>query len=154
VIDSGAELAQLLLGGFRVLVEQAQDELARRGHPGVRPVHEFALRAVAGGADTTSELARGLGVSKQAAGKTVSALLEWGYLEQRDDERDARRKRLTVTARGRELLSLGQAIFDTLREQWAGRIGPEELDALQAHLRALVESTPARFDTAGWMSAP
>jgi len=43
----GADLALLLLGGFRFMAEEAKDRLAARGYPGVRPAHDFALRAVA-----------------------------------------------------------------------------------------------------------
>ncbi|WP_018332552.1 MarR family winged helix-turn-helix transcriptional regulator [Actinomycetospora chiangmaiensis] len=154
MVNEGAELALLLLGGFRALVEQAQEQLEQHGHPGVRPVHEFALRAVAEGAGTTSELARELGVTKQAAAKTVAFLLERGYLDQGHDAHDARRKTLAVTQLGNDLLTLGQQLFDGLRERWAARIGDRELDAIQSHLRDLVSTGTTRFDTAGWLSAP
>jgi DNA-binding MarR family transcriptional regulator len=154
VLSRGAELALLLLGGFRVLVEQGQVELERHGHPGIRPVHEFALRAVSEGASATSELGRRLGVTKQAAAKTVAFLLDRGYLRQDADEHDARRKILTVTPLGTELLVTGQQLFDGLREQWAARIGEDELDLLQSQLRELVATDTTRFDTAGWLSSP
>lgn len=150
MVGDGAQLALLLLGGFRVLVEQAQEELERRGHPGIRPVHEFALRAVSEGARSTSELGRRLGVSKQAAAKSVAFLLRRGYLEQAADGQDARRKLLTVTPHGTALLATGQQIVDDLRAQWAARIGEDELDALQARLHELVATETTRFDTAGW----
>jgi len=83
--SQGAELALLLLGGFHSMVDVVVDELDRRGHPGVRPVHEFALRAIDGGADTASELGRRLDVSKQAAAKTIAALQRLGYVERAPD---------------------------------------------------------------------
>ena len=70
----GAELALLLLGGFHSMTDEVIAELADRGHPGVRPVHEFALRAIDTGADTASELGRRLSVSRQAAAKTITAM--------------------------------------------------------------------------------
>ena len=57
---SGADLALLLLGGFRSLVDGATAELARRGYEDVRPVHDFAMRAIAAGAGNASELGRRL----------------------------------------------------------------------------------------------
>src|ERR1035441_10142144 len=96
---SGADLALLLLGGFRSLVDTATAELARRGYEDVRPVHAFAMRAIAAGAGNAgepracykdlrpvhafamraiaagagnaSDLGRRLSVSKQAAAKTI-----------------------------------------------------------------------------------
>lgn len=150
----GADLALLLLGGFRVLVEEVQDGLERHGHPGIRPVHEFALSAVDEGASSTSELGRRLGVSKQAAAKTATFLLDRGYLTQGSDDRDGRRRPLAVTARGTEMLAIGQQLFDDLRVRWAARIGHDELDTLEAHLRELVSSAPTRFDTASWLAPP
>ena len=38
---SGADLALLLLGGFRSLADAASVELAERGHEKIRPVHDF-----------------------------------------------------------------------------------------------------------------
>jgi DNA-binding MarR family transcriptional regulator len=150
---SGADLALLLLGGFRSLVDDAHDELARRGYEDVRPVHDFAMRAIAAGADNASELGRRLSVSKQAAAKTIAVLQERGYVARDTDPLDARRKRLQVTDLGYEVMRQGEAIFDELRDRWERQIGPAELERLEAHLAALVgTSSPIRFDTPGWMA--
>ncbi|GAA0349027.1 MarR family winged helix-turn-helix transcriptional regulator [Actinoallomurus spadix] len=149
---SGADLALLLLGGFRALVDSAITELAERGHPDVRPVHDFALRAIAAGADSASELGRRLSITKQSAAKTIQVLQERGYVTRRPDPHDARRKRLQVTPLGFEVLREGEAIFDELREQWAKQIGTAELESIEKHLTALVGAQPVRFDTPGWIA--
>ncbi len=149
---SGADLALLLLGGFRSLVDAAIAELARRGYEDVRPVHDFAMRAIAAGADNASELGRRLSVSKQAAAKTIAVLQERGYVARDTDPLDARRKRLQVTALGFEVLHQGEAIFDELRDQWERQIGSAQLESLERHLAALVSDPPVRFDTPGWMT--
>jgi len=137
--SKGAELALLLLGGFHSMVDDVVSGLASRGHADVRPVHEFALRAIDAGADTASELGRRLSVSKQAAAKTIAALQQLGYVEREVDPNDARRKRLRVTPHGYELMAIGSALFDDVRERWAAQIGTRQLDAIQAHLGQLVE---------------
>lgn len=149
---SGAELASLMLAGFRTLVDAAMEELARRGHPDFRPVHEYALLAIAAGAASASDLGRSLSVSKQAAAKTIATLERRGYLSVETDPEDARRKRLQVTDRGREAMRTGAAIFDELRAEWARTIGGERLDSLEADLETLVGASPLRFDTPGWMT--
>jgi DNA-binding MarR family transcriptional regulator len=149
---SGADLALLLLGGFRSLVDAATAELARRGYEDVRPVHDFAMRAIAAGAGNASELGRRLSVSKQAAAKTIAVLQERGYVTRDTDPRHARRMRLQVTPLGFEVLRQGEAIFDELRDQWERQIGTAQLESLETHLAALVGDQPVRFDTAGWMS--
>jgi DNA-binding MarR family transcriptional regulator len=149
---SGADLALLLLGGFRTLVDAATAELARRGYEDVRPVHDFAMRAIADGADTAAELARSLSIAKQSAAKTIAVLEERGWVAGATDPRDARRRRLQVTDLGFEVLHTGEAIFDELRAQWARQIGTTELEVLEKQLAALVGAVPVRFDTPGWIT--
>ncbi|MFI8992365.1 MarR family winged helix-turn-helix transcriptional regulator [Streptomyces antimycoticus] len=119
---------------------------------GVRPVHEFALRNIDAGADTASELGRRLSVSKQAAAKTIAALQQLGYVIREVDPDDARRKRVQVTPRGHEMMTIGGALFDEVRNRWAAQIGVLRLDVLEGYLARLVERRPvsaddlARFD--------
>jgi DNA-binding MarR family transcriptional regulator len=148
---SGAKLALLLLAGFRALVEHAQCELAVRGYPHVRPVHEFAMRAIASGADTAAELARRLQVSRQAAAKTVAILESRGYVATADDPHDGRRKRLIVTDRGLDLLREGEAVITEMRDRWAAEIGTPLLEEMEDRLTELV-GEPLLDDAPGWLA--
>ena len=149
---SGADLALLMLGGFRSLVDAATIELAAHGYEDVRPVHDFALRAIAAGADSTSELGRRMAVTKQGAARTVAVLEERGYVVREVDPADARRRRLEVTDRGFAMLREGERIFDELREQWRQRIGPAKLAELESLLTELVGDKTVRLDAPGWVS--
>src|SRR6202161_426748 len=144
---SGADLALLLLGGFRVLVDDAVLELAERGYEDVRPVHDFAMRAIAAGADNASELGRRLSVSKQTAAKTVAVLEERGDGGRGEDPLDARRKRLQVTALGFEVMRVGEAVFDELRDEWRKKIGSKQLERLESDLAALVGASTVHVET-------
>ncbi len=149
---SGANLALLLLGGFRALAEAGSAELAARGFERIRPIHDFAMHSILAGADTTSELARQLGVSKQAAAKTVAFLEAEGYVTSDADPRDSRRRRLQITDAGHALMLTGQQVFDELRDRWAERIGAGELDRVEAALVDLGVALPTRLDAPGWLS--
>jgi DNA-binding MarR family transcriptional regulator len=152
VSRSGADLALLLLGGFRVLVDDVVAELAARGYEDVRPVHDFAMRAIAAGADNASELGRRLSISKQAAAKTVAILEERGYVARAADPLDARRKRLQVTDLGFAVMREGEAVFDELRNKWKQQIGAEQLERLESDLRTLVGTSQVRVDAPGWIA--
>jgi hypothetical protein len=65
--SAGYELPLLLFGGFRTLIDQLHAQLARQGHPNIRPAHGFAMQAIGLQGATASEVGRRLGVSKQAA---------------------------------------------------------------------------------------
>src|SRR5271155_5110245 len=149
---SGADLALLLLGGFRILVDDVILELTERGYDDVRPVHDFAMRAIAAGADNASELGRRLSGSKQTAAKTVAVLEERGYVARDVDPIDARRKRLQVTALGFEVMRVGEVVFDELRDKWKRKIGAEQLERLEFDLAALVGASPVRVETPGWIA--
>jgi DNA-binding MarR family transcriptional regulator len=144
--SEGAELALLLLGGFHSMTDEVIAALADRGHPNVRAVHEFALRAIDTGADTASELGRRLSVSKQAAAKTIATLERMEYVRLEPDPTDGRRRRIRVTPHGRDMVAVGSALFDDVRARWAAQIGAQELDALQAHLRRVATARPLTSD--------
>lgn len=146
---SGADLALLLLGGFRVLAERARAELATRGFEDVRPGHEFALRAILAGADNASDLGRRTSVSKQAAAKTIAVLEQRGYVARESDAADGRRMRLLVTDHGHAMLRTGERIFDDLRADWEKQVGVAALAAVEESLRALVGDDGVRLDSPG-----
>ena len=145
----GFELPLRLLLGFRVLIDALHAELAREGHPEVRPVHGFVLQAVGSGT-TAVELGRRLGVTKQAAAKHLDFLERRGYLERCTDPEDARRRPVRLTARGLDCLDRSARIFDDLRASWAERLGEERLRALEDDLRAVTPAQAFRLDLPGW----
>jgi DNA-binding MarR family transcriptional regulator len=149
---SGAELALLLLGAYRRMVDDVVAGLSAQGYPDVRPVHDFAMRAIAAGADSASELGRRMSVSKQAAAKTIAVLVERGYVDREADPEDARRKRLEVTPLGFEVMRVGEALFEELRESFAREIGASDVAALEAALRTLVGDSAVRIEAPGWVS--
>jgi len=149
---TGADLALLLLGGFRHLADAARAELARRGFEDISPAHEFAMRAIAAGAGNASELGRRLSVSKQAAAKTIALLQERGYVARTEDQLDGRRKLLQVTDTGYAVMRQGEAIFEDLRVQWEQKIGAEELAKLETNLISLVGPNPVQLDAPGWIA--
>lgn len=149
----GFELPLLLFAGFRSIIDELHAELARRGHPDMRPAHGFALQAVGPSGATATEVGRRLGVSKQAAGKTVDRLEELGYVEKAGDETDHRRKLIRITPRGMEALTLSAMIFEDIRARWAAELGAPRLAQLEAGLRTMVPGPTFRLDVPGWFGA-
>lgn len=153
----GFELPLLLAGAFRALVDELHAELARRGHPDVRPVHGFALQAVGRDGVSTSELGRRLGISKQAAAKTVAGLEALGYVRRDADARDRRARQVALTPRGLDCLQASAEIFERLRGRWADQLGEDRVAALEDDLEAMVGGGAdghARLgDLPGWLRA-
>jgi DNA-binding MarR family transcriptional regulator len=139
------------LAGFRTLADQATAELAQRGYEDVRPVHDFALRAIISGADSAAELGRRMSVTKQAAAKTIALLEKRRYVTREPDSTDRRRTRVRVTDRGLTMLQEGETIFDELREQWEQQVGTASLSSLEETLRKLLGDRTIRLDSPGWI---
>lgn len=148
---AGYELPLLLLAGFRTLIDEVHDELARRGHPQARPAHGFAMQAIGPDGATASDIGRRLGVSKQAAGKTVDRLIALGYAERAADPADARRRLVRRTTHGDDMLALSAAIFDRLRTQWAQTLGEQQLRAMEDGLRTVAAPNAFRLDATRWL---
>jgi DNA-binding MarR family transcriptional regulator len=146
----GFELPLLLFAGFRTLIDELHAELARRGHPGVRPAYGFAMQAIGMRGATATEIGRRLGVSKQAAGKTVDRLAALGYVERADDPADARRKLVRLTPRGLDSLRQSAQIFDELRARWVEKLGAERLAVVESSLRTVAPEAGFPVDVPGW----
>jgi DNA-binding MarR family transcriptional regulator len=146
----GFELPVRLLLGFRWLIDELHAELARQGHPDARPMHGFVFQAIGPDGTTAAELGRRLGVSKQAAGKTIDSLEQLGYVRREPDRRDQRQKIVVLTERGIDALVRSAAIFDDLRARWAEILGNERLRSLEADLRAVTGDLVIPVDVPGW----
>lgn len=121
----------------------------------MRPAHGFAMQAIGAHGATASDIGRRLGVSKQAAGKTVDRLLAVGYAERTDDPADARRKLIRLTPRGYDALARSAAIFDDLRAEWVAALGADRVRDMEAALRNVVpEETAFRLDATSWLGTP
>jgi DNA-binding MarR family transcriptional regulator len=148
---AGYELPLLLLAGFRAVIDEAHEELAARGHPEMRPAHGFAMQAIGTFGATAADVGRRLGVSKQAAGKTIDRLAELGYVERGGESADRRRKLVRLTPRGTEALMLSAEAFEHVRARWAGLLGADRVAALERDLRAVSPDQAFRLDLPGWL---
>jgi len=145
------ELPLLLVGAFRSFIDDSHALLAEWGHPHMRPVYGFALQAIGSGA-TATEVGQRLGVSKQAAGKTLDLLGQRGYVTAVIDPTDKRRKLVRRTALGDDLLDKSVTAFAAVTSAWADRVGVDRIDELTQVLSALGVATSARVDLGSWMS--
>ncbi|MFF5260311.1 MarR family winged helix-turn-helix transcriptional regulator [Actinomadura viridis] len=146
----GFELPLRMLMAFRAAIDEVHAELARAGHPDLRPMHGFVFQAIGPHGTTAVELGQRLGISKQAAGKTVETLERLGYVERAADSRDARRKVVRLTGRGTDSLARSAAAFEGIRARWSEELGEERLRALEADLRRLAPGDLFRLDVPGW----
>jgi DNA-binding MarR family transcriptional regulator len=146
------ELPLLLAGTFRAIIDELHEQLAAAGHPEARPLHGFALQALGADGVTLSELGRRLGVSKQAAAKTVANLAEIGYIERVAHPLDQRAVLIRRSASGEQMLALSARIFGQIRAELVRQVGAQRLSELEATLAAIDrEHNPKLGDLPGWL---
>jgi DNA-binding MarR family transcriptional regulator len=132
-------MVRLLSMAVTVALDELHTELARQGHPTLRPVHGYALNAVLNGHDTASELAPILSMTKQGAAKVVQLLIDDGYLVHGSGEAgDARRKPLVLTRRGRAAVRLSEEIQDGIEHEWTRLAGEQSMATARTVLEAAV----------------
>ena len=134
------------------MVDAATLDLAKRGHPDVRANHEFAMRAIEGGAHSAVELAGKLRITKQAAAKTIATLETRDYIVREIDSVDGRRRPLLLTPRGQDMLTQGQVILDDLHATWAKTVGEDWLADFESVLRTLVGGSVSAIDAGASLS--
>jgi len=147
------ELPLLLLTGYRSVIDEAHRELAERGHPDLRPAHGFALQAVGTFGATAADVGRRLGVSKQAAGKTIDRLMELDYVMRGTEAADRRRKLVRLTPRGWQALAQSAESFARVRARWAAELGADRVASLETGLRTMTAGQPFRLDLPGWLGS-
>lgn len=139
-------LGHLLLRCARVYNEIGVARLrARVGLPGLRASHMQLLPHIDLQGTRQTELARRLGVSKQAAGELVADLEAMGAVERVPDPQDGRARLVRFTEAGRAGLLVGLGLLAEIEGDVRAELGAEAVDALVEGLAALlpvVEAVP------------
>ena len=115
-------------------VSQAQSEA---GYEDMPPNGSYVIGAIDRGGSPLSEIIEQLGVSKQAAGHLVDALVSRGYLDRSPDPEDRRRLRISVTARGEDAAAVTRAAVSSSTPTCRAR-GAEHVAHTRATLIALL----------------
>lgn len=132
-------VAQLLFKCARLLNEQA---LARvevpEGAPRLRPAHTSLFPHIDLAGTRLTDLAKRVGVSKQAVGQLVDELEQLGVIERVADPQDGRAKLIRFRQkRGKSLLD-GLAHLKKFEDELATAIGKDRMAALHEGLTALL----------------
>jgi DNA-binding MarR family transcriptional regulator len=131
-------LMQLLLNYYDWFDASLQTILASNGDKAFSKAQSAIFVNLAEGRNTAVEIARHLGVSKQAVNKTVGELVESGLLTLVVDAEDKRSKRILPTRAGLEKGRQAAQALHQLEQELAQRLGKDQVKAL----RAILETAP------------
>jgi DNA-binding MarR family transcriptional regulator len=113
------------------LADAGCDDMPRNG--------SYVIGAIARTGASLSQIIKGLGVSKQAAGQLVDTLVTRGYLDRSPDPDDRRRLTVTLTERGHAAATVIRSVIERVDADLAGRVGAEHVSHTRATLAALIE---------------
>ena len=134
-------VGQLLFKAARLWNEAAIQLVRALGEPRLRIAHTavFPHLDIEGGTRIT-ELAKRMGVSKQAAQQLVDDLVEMGLVAREPDPSDKRANRVVWTARGKEGLMHGVGVLTEMERELAAGVGEATMDQLRVGLWAVLET--------------
>lgn len=141
--EKRAQLAHLLIRAGRLMSEVAFERA--RADPSfarARPAHLTVFPHLDLDGTRLAELARRMGVTKQAAGQLVDDLEGLGLLERRPDPADGRAKLICFTDEGRAAIFRGLEVLAETEEEVLGGLPPPRRAALREdllHIVALLE---------------
>ncbi len=124
-------LAQLLIEGFYWVDAALQKTLSERGLVSVSRAQSMFFVQIGAGKSSPVEIARALGISKQAVHKTIADLVVAGLVELLPDPRDGRAKRAVATGEGIALGLAAKTILEEVEQNLAAHIGIRELTQLR-----------------------
>jgi DNA-binding MarR family transcriptional regulator len=133
--DRGQEFSELLAEVYRVngLLLSAEEALARQA--GLTGTRWQVLSVVSHGRVTVAQVARTIGMTRQAVRETVASLGSLGLVSQRDNPHDRRARLLVLTPRGRSALRSVERRRATWVNQVAVRATLTDLPAATGILR-------------------
>ncbi len=133
-LDLG-HLGQFVGGRFNELV------LARAradGYDDLRHAHGYVFQHLIEGPKTVTALAKRLGVSQQAASKSVAELVELGYLEASAGD-DRRAKQIALSQRGHAAIAQARKTRAALEAKLVRRHGAAEIARVKSLLARVLE---------------
>lgn len=117
----------------RSLAEAGYDDIPANG------LYIIGGLALGDGGVPIGQLVRELGVTKQAAGQLVDALVLRGYLDRQADPEDRRKLIVTLTERGRAAAEAQTAGRNRIDAELLACVGQGDISAARRTLGALVE---------------
>jgi len=134
-----ASPAQLLFRAARLLNERGIARVRERGRPEIRVAHTALLPYIDLDGTRITEIARRMGVTKQAVNQAVGDLEAMRMVRRSKDPTDGRAKLVRFTARGKRELLRGLSVLGELEAELAGALGDARLRRMHEDLAALVD---------------
>ncbi|WP_426734919.1 MarR family winged helix-turn-helix transcriptional regulator [Myxococcus faecalis] len=133
------DLGYLALFVGQRMNDQVLEELHGAGFTGLRHSHGHVFQHLLGGARSISELAKLLGVTQQAASKSVAELESLGYVD-KTEAGDARVRQVALSPRGLASVEKSRALRSALQKRFERQHGEGPLREARTLLAGMLVS--------------
>jgi len=127
-------LGQALIQAHQWLSASLLNLMHERGHRELTRTHLTFFNSLNCGMTHASDVARRMGITRQAVYKVTKELQKLGILELVDDPEDGRQKIISMTKRGERIALDARECLDLIEAQLAGQIGRRNLEILKTVL--------------------
>ena len=136
-VNEPADLTRELQQTWNTLERKLAVRLTEDGGSGLRSVHVAILRVLEPDGARVSDIARQLGITRQAVAQTVAVMLERDIVEFVPDPTDGRAKLLRYTQHGRDSHRAALRAADEFEATYIQRVGQARVEQLRTELAEL-----------------
>jgi DNA-binding MarR family transcriptional regulator len=134
-------LASLFAGW--AMADDVSARLAAAGFDDVRFADGVVFQHLVDGPIAVGALAARMGVSQQAASKSVADLERRGYVSRAADPADGRARLVALADRGQDVVAAGRAARGAVAKELADALGPRRVESARRLLLDVVEELGA-----------
>jgi DNA-binding MarR family transcriptional regulator len=147
-------LSRTLLHAFYWLDDGLQAYMRRHQGFSLPRAQSMIMICIGDGITRQADMARQLGVSKQAVQQALKPLIAKGLVTVEQDPADGRQRRVRFTAKGQRMRDVARRGLLELEAELARRIGRPRVDALHEALNAPWGPVPDDGLVSGYGSVP
>lgn len=132
-------ILSLLMNAYYQVDSELQIVLEQKGWRQFTHAQSMIFLNMAEGRDRAVDIAKHMGVSKQAVNRTIKELLEIGLIQLTTDSNDKRSKRLSLTRKGSEITQDATESITELENRLGDKLGKKNADELKTLLKMLLD---------------
>jgi DNA-binding MarR family transcriptional regulator len=133
-----------LFRAARLFNEAAIARVQQVAEPRLRQAHTQLFPHLTTAGVRATDLAKKLGISKQAVGVLLDDLAAWGMVDRVPDPADRRAQLVRLTPHGGAAMLHGLTVLQGITAELESDLGPDRLRDLHAGLLALVDALERR----------